>query len=552
MISCIHIYFMKAACILLILLLLESCKDDKTTSRDILIDSVLINGISVENGTTVDEIDFSNVSIRFIFSSPVDTLKFNRNKVFFSQGVDTLYITRFSTGSDELTIVPGKLKSLTLYRLTLDVGPNAGAIFRKGFAFNFVTSLDTTPKFQVIPEDSLLSVVQKNTLAYFTDYAHPVSGMARERSGSNDVVTTGGTGFGLMAILVGIKRGFITKQQAFDQFKKVTTFLRSADTFHGAFPHWLNGRTGRVQPFSLKDNGGDLVETAFLMQGLLAVREYFRNGSEAEKALCDSITILWKNVDWNWYRNNGQDKLFWHWSPTYNWEMNMPVSGWNEALIVYILAAASPTHPITKEVYDNGWARNGAYPMKNGKSFYNIRLPLGEDYGGPLFFAHYSFLGLDPRHLADQYANYNEQNVAHSLINYSYCADNPKKRRGYSSSCWGLTASDIPGGYSASSPLNDLGVIAPTAALSSMPYTPEESLRALNFFYYVLGDRLWGNYGFKDAFSLTSLWFADSYIAIDQGPIICMIENYRSGFLWNLFMGSEEIKSGLTKLGFTF
>lgn len=543
---------MKAACILLILLLLESCKDDKTTSRDILIDSVLINGISVENGTTVDEIDFSNVSIRFIFSSPVDTLKFNRNKVFFSQGVDTLYITRFSTGSDELTIVPGKLKSLTLYRLTLDVGPNAGAIFRKGFAFNFVTSLDTTPKFQVIPEDSLLSVVQKNTLAYFTDYAHPVSGMARERSGSNDVVTTGGTGFGLMAILVGIKRGFITKQQAFDQFKKVTTFLRSADTFHGAFPHWLNGRTGRVQPFSLKDNGGDLVETAFLMQGLLAVREYFRNGSEAEKALCDSITILWKNVDWNWYRNNGQDKLFWHWSPTYNWEMNMPVSGWNEALIVYILAAASPTHPITKEVYDNGWARNGAYPMKNGKSFYNIRLPLGEDYGGALFFAHYSFLGLDPRRLADQYANYNEQNVAHSLINYSYCADNPKKRRGYSSSCWGLTASDIPGGYSASSPLNDLGVIAPTAALSSMPYTPEESLRALNFFYYVLGDRLWGNYGFKDAFSLTSLWFADSYIAIDQGPIICMIENYRSGFLWNLFMGSEEIKSGLTKLGFTF
>jgi hypothetical protein len=190
--------------------------------------------------------------------------------------------------------------------------------------------------------------------------------------------------------------------------------------------------------------------------------------------------------------------------------------------------------------------------MKNGDKFYNITLPLGEDYGGPLYFAHYSFLGLDPRELTDQYANYWEQNVAHSKINYSYCVDNPRNRKGYGPEVWGLTASDIPNGYSASSPLNDLGVIAPTGAISSMPYTPEESMRALKFYYYVLGDRLWGEFGFKDAFNLTNLWFAESYLAIDQGPQVCMIENFRSGFLWNLFMGAEEVKNGMKKLGFNF
>jgi hypothetical protein len=230
----------------------------------------------------------------------------------------------------------------------------------------------------------------------------------------------------------------------------------------------------------------------------------------------------------------------------------MPVSGWNEALIVYVLAASSPTHPITKSVYDEGWARNGAYPMKNGKSFYGIQLPLGEDYGGPLFYAHYSFLGLDPRKLNDQYASYLSQNIAHSRINYEYCRLNPKKYVGYSANCWGLTASDIQNSYSASSPKNDLGVIAPTAAISSLPYAPNESMKALKYFYYILGDKLWGEYGFYDSFNLTSLWFADSYLAIDQGPIVCMTENYRTGFLWNLFMVNTEVRTGLDKLGLNY
>jgi hypothetical protein len=537
------------------ILIFSSCKKDRNriNNSDILIDSVSINDIPVNDRGTIDSIDFKNVSVRIRFNTETDTSKFNKTRVFISQGIDTAY-TFYFKDNRTLVIKPEKqLIGLTLYRFLFDVGSNMGGTVKDGFSFNFVTRLDTTPKFPVVSDDSLLTIVQEQTFRYFWDYAHPTSGLARERLGSGDIVTSGGSGFGIMSVLTGIHRNFISREQGFERIKKIVTFLNrpECDKFHGAFPHWLNGSTGKVQPFSQKDNGGDLVETAFLMQGLLTAREFFINGNAAEKALCDSINKLWKNVDWDWYRND-QDKLFWHWSPNYNFEMNMPVSGWNEALIVYVLAASSPTHPITKQVYDEGWARNGAYPMRNGDVFYNIRLPLGEDYGGPLFFAHYSFLGLDPRNLADQYANYLEQNVAQTLINYKYCVSNPKKRRGYGSNCWGLTASDIPNGYSASSPLNDLGVIAPTAAISSLPYTPQESMRALKFFYYSLGDRLWGEYGFHDAFDLTELWFADSFIAIDQGPQICMIENYRTGFLWNLFMSAAEIRKGLNALGFTF
>jgi hypothetical protein len=226
----------------------------------------------------------------------------------------------------------------------------------------------------------------------------------------------------------------------------------------------------------------------------------------------------------------------------------MQINGWNEALITYVLAASSTTHAIPKSVYDNGWAQNGA--MKNGNSYFNIQLPLGPAYGGPLFFAHYSFLGINPTGLTDQYANYQTQNTNHALINFNYCKANPKGYYGYSDNCWGLTASDINGGYTASSPTNDVGVIAPTAAISSLPYTPTQSMQALRFFYYKLGDKIWGQYGFTDAFSLNDAWFADSYLAIDQGPIIVMIENYRSGLLWNLFMSCPEVKTGMKNLGF--
>jgi hypothetical protein len=284
------------------------------------------------------------------------------------------------------------------------------------------------------------------------------------------------------------------------------------------------------------------------MEGLLCARQYF-NGTDAnETTLRADINSLWNGVEWSWFRKNNENVLYWHWSPDYNWDMNMPIKGWNECLITYVLAASSPAYSIPKTVYEQGWAQNGTF--KNGKNFYGYTLPLGTDYGGPLFFSHYSFMGINPNGLTDQYANYQIQVIDHSKINFEYCKANPNGYYGYSSQCWGLTASDIPNGYTASSPTNDIGVIAPTAALSSFPYTPTESMQALKFYYYKLGDKLWGPYGFYDAFSLNDPWFANSYLAIDQGPIIVMIENYRSGLLWKLFMSCPEIKTGMKALGF--
>ncbi len=409
------------------------------------------------------------------------------------------------------------------------------------------TSCNPPPELELTNE-VLLEKVQHQTFKYFYDFAHPVSGMARERNSSGDIVTSGGSGFGLMALLVGMERGFITREQGLEQIEKMVAFLESCDRYHGVWPHWLNGATGDVVSFSPKDNGADLVETAFMVQGLIAVRQYLFQNNPAEKALADRINTLWQEVDWEWFTRGGEEVLYWHWSPEFDWEMNHAIHGHNETLIVYVLAASSPTFPIDATVYHEGYARNGE--IKNGNSYYGIKLPLGEELGGPLFFSHYSFLGLDPRKLEDRYANYWDQNVAHSRINREYCKENPKGYKGYSEVCWGLTASDNHQGYSAHSPNNDLGVITPTAAISSIPYTPEASLEAIRHFYYEYGDSLWGIYGFHDAFNLSEGWWADSYLAIDQGPIVVMIENFRSGLIWDLFMSAPEIQEGLRKLGF--
>ena len=442
------------------------------------------------------------------------------------------------------------LGEFSQYRFSIAAGEGFSVNLMEGFTFSFITALDDTADvFPRISTDQLLTKVQERTFAYFWDYAHPVSGLARERLGSDETVTTGGSGFGLMAIPVGISRGFITRQAGAERALKIVNFLKDkAVKYHGAFPHWLNGTSGATIAFSTYDNGADLVETAFLIEGLLTLRSYFDGADATETAIRSGVTTIWEGVEWDWFTRGGQSVLYWHWSADYDWKMNMQIKGWCEPLMTYLLAAASPTHPVSKEVYDKGWA-SGA---KNGKKYYGITLPLGESYGGPLFFAHYSFLGLDPRTLSDSYANYWEQNVAHSKINHAYCVANPKGNYGYSDACWGITASDYWNGYTASSPTNDTGTIAPTAALSSMPYTPEESLAALEYFYYKLGKRIWGEYGFYDAFSLEHQWFARSYIAIDQGPIVCMIENYRTGLLWETFMRDADVRRGLDVLGFSY
>ena len=424
----------------------------------------------------------------------------------------------------------------------------------KNINLTFVTQIDSTDKFPQISDSALLTLVQQQTFKYFWDFGDPVSGMARERNSDQTIAATGGTGFGIMATIVAVNRNFINRTDAVARISKIVNFLSDTTKvtrYHGAFSHWINGATGATIPFGTQDNGGDIVETSYLMEGLLCARQYFNSTTDSNEInLRNRINILWNGVNWNWYRQNNQNVLYWNWSPVYNWAINVQVGGWSEALITYVLAASSPDSSIPKIVYDNGWARNGG--MKNGNSYYGYSLPLGPSNGGPLFFEHYSFMGISPKGLSDAYADYDTQTINHTKINYQYCIANPHNYYGYSDQCWGLTASDVPPptGYNANEPNNDISVITPTAAISSFPYTPVESMKALKFFYYKLGDKLWGQYGFYDAFRLQDLWFANSTLAIDQGPQIVMIENYRTGLLWNLFMSCPEIKNGMRQLGF--
>jgi hypothetical protein len=404
-----------------------------------------------------------------------------------------------------------------------------------------------------LTDSALLDVVQRQTFRYFWDFGHPVSGLARERSNTSfnyggEVVTTGGSGFGIMAMIVATQRHWITRDQADDRMLKILRFLDKADSFHGVFPHWMNGETGKVIPFGRKDDGADLVETSYMMEGLLCARQYYNADNVKENEIRGRINGLWNDVEWDWFTRDGRDNLYWHWSPNNGWAMNFPIRGFNECMIVYILAESATRYPVPASLYRRGWAQSDFFV--NGKTFYGYKLPLGFDYGGPLFFSQYSFLGLDPKGLKDEYADYWEQNYNHTLINRAYCIDNPKKFKGYGENCWGLTASDNYEGYNAHSPTNDLGVISPTAAISAFPYTPQYSMQALRHFYYDLGDKIWGEYGFTDAFSESHNWYAKSYLAIDQGPQIVMIENYRTGLLWKLFMSCPEVKGGLKKLGF--
>lgn len=400
-----------------------------------------------------------------------------------------------------------------------------------------------------LSDEALLERVQRQTFRYFWDFAHPVSGLARDRFGGDDEwIAVGGSGFAAMAIVVAVERGWISREEAVDRLHRMVGFLERADSYHGAFPHFLNGTSGRTIRFWGKDDGADIVETALLLQGLIVAEVYF-DGEGREAWLRGRIAGLRRAVEWNWFTQGGREALYWHWSPNNGFALNHEILGWNECLIVFVLAAGSEDYAISPRVYHNGFAQSRTY--LNRRMHEGIELPLGPDGGGPLFFAHYSFCGLDPRGLADAYVDYWQQNTAHTRINYEYCVRNPKNFAGYGPDCWGLTASDSVHGYSAHAPDNDLGVIAPTAALSSLPYAPEESMRALRHFYDDLGDRIWRDLGFVDAFNESADWYAKTHLAIDQGPIIAMIENHRTGLLWRLFMQDAGVRRGLERLGFT-
>ena len=406
----------------------------------------------------------------------------------------------------------------------------------------------------VLPEAELLEAVQRQTFRFFWEGAHPVSGLAPDRlenskTSGDDLIAIGGSGFGVMAIIVAVERGWIGRDAALERLERALELLNRATCYHGAFPHFMNGRTGATIPFTRKDDAGDLVETSFLLMGLLCVREYFDRPTPAEARVRSLIQGLWFDMEWPWYTRDAGSVLYWHWSPNNGWAIDLDIRGWNECLVTYLLAVAAPRYPVDPMIYHRGFA-NGRNFL-NGRSYYDIELPLGSAYGGPLFFAHYSFAALDPRGLKDRYADYWRQNLNHARINHAHCEQNPLHHKGYSAACWGLTSSDDVNGYAQHAPDNDSGTISPTAALSSMPYTPRESVQAIRHFLSTHGDKVWGRYGFVDAFCEDKNWYAETFLAVDQGPIIIMIENYRTGLLWKLFMRAPEIQAGLRRLNFT-
>jgi hypothetical protein len=410
-----------------------------------------------------------------------------------------------------------------------------------------------TSELAALPDGPLLEIVQRQTFNFFWDGAHPVSGLAPDRcttraNAPDDKVAIGGSGFGIMAIIVAVERGWVTREAAIERLRRMLDLLTAATCYHGAYAHFVNGRTGATIPFYRKDDGGDLVETSFLCMGLLCARQYFDRNTQAEQSLRGRITWLWEEVEWDWYTQDDSRVLYWHWSPNNGWAMDHEIRGWNECLLTYVLAAGAPRYPIDPIVYHRGFAAGRTF--LNGKRYYDIELSLGMPFGGPLFFAHYSFCGLDPRGLKDKYADYWELNQRHVAINRAHCLENPNNYKGYGPLCWGLTASDDPDGYSAHAPDNDNGTISPTAALSSLPYAPREVMSTLRHLLDEHGEQLWGRYGFADAFCQQRNWYADTYIAIDQGPIVVMMENHRTGLLWKLFMSVPEVQAGLRRLGF--
>ncbi|TRX72569.1 glucoamylase family protein [Carboxylicivirga sp. M1479] len=397
-------------------------------------------------------------------------------------------------------------------------------------------------------DEELLQMIQEYTFRYFWEGADSNTGMAKERTSGN-VIASGASGMGLMAMIVAHERNLHAQDAIKDRVLMMLSFLENCDRYHGAWSHWYNS-DGTTKPFSPKDDGGDLVETSFVAAALIALRNYFSGEDIKAAQIREKAEQLWREIEWTWYQKNGEDQLYWHWSPNYGFEMNMKIKGWNEALITYLMAASSPDFSIGQSVYDRGWAANGN--MVNPRSYYDFNISLSPDYGGPLFWTHYTHLGIDPRELKDVYANYWTELVNTVKIHHAYAVDNPKGHLNYSDKCWGLTASDDPDqGYAAHQPwYNDNGTIAPTAAIASIPYTPEESMKAIKYFYRERGGQLFGKYGFYDAFNDNQNWVKHDYIGIDQGPILVMIENHRSALLWNNVMKDEEVQLGLGNLDF--
>ena len=493
--------------------------------------------------------------------------------VWTPQNEEQIKYYRIYRSTDGTNYTPVAVRRPWLNRFTDFVGETGYKAWYKVTAVDY--ALNESPVSNVVSavtspmtDEQLLDMVQEASFRYYWEGAEPVSGLARENiPGRKNMIATGASGFGIMATIVAVERGFITRDEAIARFERITSFLEKADKYHGAVAHFIDGTTGKTEPFfGQRDNGADLVETSFLFQGLLAAHQYFNKETTPEKQIRKRIDTLWKNIEWSWFkRYKDSPYLYWHWSPDQEWVINHRLIGWNETMITYLLAIMGPKHGVSPEMYYTGWASQEQYAQEyrmdwskvsdgslytNGNTYFGEKLEVGVSNGGPLFFIHYSYMGLDPHKFTDKYVNYFENNRKIALINYRYCVENQGGYAGYGADCWGLTASDFAWNYQAQEPMphRDNGTIAPTGALASFPYTPEESMAALKNYYHNMGEFLWGEYGFRDACNLTVNWCSPLFMGLNQAPVTVMIENHRSGLIWDLFMSHPDVKKGIRKL----
>ena len=515
--------------------------ENDNSSRLILIDEITtfkaIESVPPVSGLTVKGFD-SHAHLNW--SYPADGLTC-RIYASFDNG-QTFELRKETDQNFYMDFVPGEGRNKTvIYRVTATT---------QGIESEPV---EESAEIRDFSDEELLDMVQEYSFRYFWEGAHQASGTSLERSnGNGNTTASGATGFQLMAMIVAHEREYRPREDVKDRILKILNFLETCDRHHGAWSHWYNSDTKKTRPFSEKDDGGDIVETSFVAQGLVALKHYFSGSDSKSVQIREKADQLWKEIEWDWYTTHWGNALSWHWSPNYYFEKNSKVSGWNECLGTYIMAASSTPHGISKAVYSEGWARNGDM-VKPDRSYYGYEINLARNWGGPLFWIHYAHHGIDPHGLIDEYADYRQEHVNTALIHYEYAKENPLGYKNYSEKCWGLTASDDPDGYSAHKPMdNDNGTVSPTAALASMPYTPAESMKALKYFYRERGADLFGIYGPYDAFNDTRDWVKESYIGIDQGPIVIMIENYRTGLLWKNVMMDEDVQAGLDKLGFEY
>ncbi len=407
---------------------------------------------------------------------------------------------------------------------------------------------------QAITTEALLDTVQHAGVMYFWNEANPANGMVKDRDTGGSVSSIAATGFGLSALCIGVDHGWLDRAAV---RSRVLTTLNTFWTgpqgtavngmigYKGLYYHWLDMNTAtRTWDAELST-----IDTALLMAGIIDARHYF-TGSDPEevqiRALADSIYL---RCNWEFMRNfsNG---IKMGWKPGGGGFGGFgPWVGYNEAMILYILALGSPTHPIPASQWTT-WTSTYSWQTRYG--YTNINFP-------PLFGHQYSHCWVDFRGLQDVFTfskgiTYFENSRRATLAQRAYCIANPSNWVAYSDSLWGLTASDDPFGYAAHGappPWSENGTITPTAGISSLPFAPEVVVPLMHNLWDNWRGTLWGPYGFTDAFNPTQSWVGQDVLGIDQGPIVMMIENYRNEAVWRRISQNEWIANGLTRAGFT-